>query len=251
MNIRIYMLGTGTAVPIKRGLPCIVIRVDSDLYLLDAGEGCQSRIINMGLGLVKIRGVFITHMHGDHYLGLFGLLQSMHLLDKKNELTIIAPVELINILSNLLENHLVKMNYEHSLVGIRESTIYSDNKVRVTSFQVEHSIPSYGFLLEIGDKYRIVYSGDTAPCNKVIEVSEKADLLIHEATFTSRDYAEAVEQKHSTARDAALIASKANVKNLVLTHISPRYSDYLEIYRDAYRFFKNTIVAEDYMTIFI
>jgi len=250
LNIRIYMLGTGTAVPIKRGLPCIVIRVDSDLYLLDVGEGCQNRIIHMGLGLVKIRGIFITHMHGDHYLGLFGLIQSMRLLGKRSELTIIAPEELINVLNNLIEKNLVKFDYEYVLESVREDIVYSDNKVRVSGFKVEHSIPSYGYLIEIGDRYRVVYSGDTMLCNKVIEVSEKADLLIHEATFTSRDYVEAIEQKHSTARDAALVASRANVKNLVLTHISPRYSDSLEIYRDAYRFFKNTIVAEDYMTIY-
>lgn len=243
------MLGTGTAVPIKRGLPCIVVKVDSDLYVFDVGEGCQYRIMKVGLGLVKVRGIFVTHMHGDHYLGIFGLLQSMHLLDKRTDLTIVAPRELIDVLSGLLERKLVKMSYGYSLQLVGEGVVYEDGKVRVQGFQVEHNVPSHGFLLEVRDKYEIVYSGDTAPCSKIVEVSEGADLLIHESTFTSRDYEEAVEQRHTTARDAAIVASRANVKNLVLTHISPRYSSELEIFLDAYRFFKNTIVAEDYMAI--
>ena len=101
MNMKIFFLGTGTAVPINRGLPCIALKVDSTIYLFDVGEGCQQRMLKMGLGLVKVKAVFITHMHGDHYLGLFGLLQSMHLLNKDSELNIIAPSLLIDLLKEM------------------------------------------------------------------------------------------------------------------------------------------------------
>ena len=145
MNVKIYFLGTGTAVPIKRGLPCIVLKVDSDLYVFDIGEGCQKRMLSMGLGLVKVKAIFITHMHGDHYLGLFGLLQSMHLLDKRDSLAIIAPEELVRLLEYMVDNRLVKVTFEHEINSVGEGEVYSDNKIRVNAFPVEHTVPSHGF----------------------------------------------------------------------------------------------------------
>jgi len=249
LNLRIYFLGTGTAVPIKRGLPCIVLKVDSDLYVFDVGEGCQYRIMKAGLGIIKIKAIFITHMHGDHYLGLFGLFQSMHLLNKNTPLTIVGPNELLDLINYLMDKKLVRIGYPLNISSIRVGEVYSDNKLLVRAYPVEHSIPSYGYDVYVGKKYHIVYTGDTRPIDKVVEVSNNADLLIHEATFTSVDREEAVKQEHSTAADAAKIAGEANVKSLVLTHISPRYSND-EVFLDAYRYFKNTIVAEDYMIIY-
>ncbi len=244
------MLGTGTAVPIKRGLPCILFKVDSDLYLFDVGEGCQQRIIKMGLGLVKVKAIFITHMHGDHYLGLFGLFQSMHLLDKNTELTIVSPPELIKLIEYYGSMRLIRIRYPFEMIRVDDGEVYSDNKIRVQAYSVDHGIPAWGYVIDVGNKYRIVYSGDTRPTENTIKVAEKADLLIHESTFTSSEETEAHEEGHSTAADAAIIASKAGVKNLVLTHISPRYSDPYEVFFDAYRFFRNVIVAEDYMIIY-
>jgi len=251
LNTKIYMLGTGTAVPIKRGLPCIVLKIDSDLYVFDVGEGCQQRMFSMGLGIVKIKSIFITHMHGDHYLGVFGLLQSMHLLGKKNGLTIVAPPELVDVLNHMIELKLTKLTYDHEICVVKEGEVYSDNKLRVYAFPVDHSIPAYGYSILVKGRNQIVYTGDTAPYEKVVEVAEKSELLIHEATFTSRDRREAYEEKHSTAADAALIARKAGVKQLVLTHISPRYSDPYEVFYDAYRYFRNVVVAEDNMVLFL
>lgn len=250
MNSKIYMLGTGTAIPIRRSLPCIVLKIDSDLYVFDIGEGCQQRMISAGLGIVKIKAIFITHMHGDHYLGIYGLLQSMYLLGKNNNLTIVAPPELMNILEKMIELKLIKIN-KHDIYTVCEGEIYSDNKIVVHAFQVEHSIPSYGYSIMVKSKKHIVYTGDTAPSEKVIKNAENSDLLIHESTFTNRDREEAYKEKHSTATDAALIACKANVKQLVLTHISPRYSDPYELFYDAYRYFKNVIVAEDNMVLYL
>ncbi|MEM4662083.1 MAG: MBL fold metallo-hydrolase, partial [Desulfurococcaceae archaeon] len=64
MNARIYFLGTGAAMPITRLLPCIALKVDSDVYLLDPGEGCQAKMFRTGLSPLKVKVVFITHGHG-------------------------------------------------------------------------------------------------------------------------------------------------------------------------------------------
>ena len=94
----------------------------------------------------------------------------------------------------------------------------------------------------------IVYSGDTRPCEAVLEVSRDADLLIHDGSFADEmaDWAE--ESMHSTAGEVATLAKEAGVKKLVLTHISSRYTDDVEpILKDSKKVFENVIVAEDLM----
>jgi ribonuclease Z len=97
---------------------------------------------------------------------------------------------------------------------------------------------------------KIVYTGDTRPCKRTIEVSENADVLIHDAAFTSDLQDWAVETKHSTAREAAEIARKAGVNLLFLTHISARYSkDTTPLLQEAKEIFENTFIASDFMSI--
>jgi ribonuclease Z len=92
---------------------------------------------------------------------------------------------------------------------------------------------------------KLVYSGDTRPCKNLITLSKGADLLICDATF-----AEEMETKmHSGAKEAALMAKKAGVHQLALTHFSRRYQDVRELEREAKKAFPNTIVAEDFMRL--
>ncbi|MCD6300984.1 MAG: ribonuclease Z [Staphylothermus sp.] len=251
MNVRVYMLGTGAAIPINRGLPCIALRVNSDIYLLDTGEGCQQRLFKAGLGVVKVKTIFITHLHGDHYLGLFGMFQSMHLLNRDKPLTIFAPQKLGKVLSTFIETGLAKLGYSLDFVSVNEGEIYRDDKISVECFKVDHGIEAYGYRINLSNGKSITYTGDTRPCDNVLEHAKKTTILIHEATFTSDLRKEAYEQGHSTAADAALIASKAGVNELVLTHISSRYKDNTELFYDAYRYFRNTIVADDYMILYL
>ena len=256
MNIRLYFLGTGAAVPIgKRGLPCIALRVNGDIYLFDAGEGCQYRLFKAGLGVVKIKTIFITHLHGDHFLGLFGMLQSMHMLNKESPLSIYGPSELENMIKTFLPYGLERLRFNISFGEISEwSEIYRDDNIVVTSYPVKHgTIKSFGFIVDVRKRIRkrIVYTGDTCPIDTVVEASRNANILIHESTFTSEYREEALKQGHSTAADAALAAQKANVDLLVLTHISARYDDDYELFIDAYRFFKKVIVAQDYMSLIL
>ncbi len=97
---------------------------------------------------------------------------------------------------------------------------------------------------------KIVYSGDTRPCDSIVKASKDADLLIHDGTLAEELKDWAVETKHSTAKEAALIAKKAKVKQLVLTHISSRYSESTEpLLREAREVFGNVRIAEELMQI--
>ena len=97
---------------------------------------------------------------------------------------------------------------------------------------------------------KIVYTGDTRPCESVIEASKNADVLIHDGTFSHALKELAAEYKHSTAVEAAEVARKAGVRKLVLTHISPRYSeDASVLLEEAKKIFENVIIAEELMTL--
>ncbi len=97
---------------------------------------------------------------------------------------------------------------------------------------------------------KLVYSGDTRPCDAILDASREADLLIHDGSFTEELKDWAIESKHSTAFEAATLASKAHAKRLVLTHISSRYSaDAMPILEEGRKVFRNVIVADDLMTL--
>lgn len=97
---------------------------------------------------------------------------------------------------------------------------------------------------------KLIFTGDCRPSPSTIEVAQEADLLIHEATFANDEAARAAETGHSTASEAATVAQRANVKQLVLTHVSSRYSrDAHELSSEARAIFKPAIVARDGMEI--
>ena len=93
---------------------------------------------------------------------------------------------------------------------------------------------------------RVVITGDTRPCVTTTEMSRNADLLVHEATFGDEEAERAAETGHSTSREAAMLARDADVRRLVLTHISARYSrDAVDLEREARQVFTNTLIARD------
>lgn len=94
---------------------------------------------------------------------------------------------------------------------------------------------------------KVVYSGDTEACENIITISKNADVLIHDATFIESKE----EMMHSGAKEAAEIAKKANVKNLILTHFSRRYVDLKEIEDEARKIFPNSFVAKDFMRVVV
>jgi ribonuclease Z len=93
---------------------------------------------------------------------------------------------------------------------------------------------------------KVVYSGDTRPCNNIVKISKDADLLIHDGTFLEEDVG---DKSHADVKEAAKLAKKANVKKLVLTHISRRYTDLKELEEQARKHFKNTKIAYDFMKV--
>lgn len=295
-QLQLYFLGTGGSWPtVKRNVSSVAIKRGKEILLFDCGEGTQRQFQKSDLSYMQITSVFITHFHGDHFLGLPGLLQTMQLNDRNEPLDIYGPKGMIELTKQLVSLGYFKPNYP-----IRAHEVKDGDKIPFDGYDVEvhksnHGIPSLSFslveherpgkfnkpkALELGvpegplfshlqhgktikipngstitpdmvlgpprPGRKIVFSGDTRPCESMITFCDHADVLIHEATFESSLEDIAYQYGHTTAKQAAQIAREGSVETLYLIHISPRYLDYRVIQDEARKIFPNSFVPKDF-----
>ena len=149
-RFELTILGCGSATPTnKRNPSAQLLNVAERFFLIDCGEGTQVQLRKFKISFRKIDVIFISHLHGDHYFGLIGLLQSFHLLGRQKKLIIYAPAPLKEVIE--LQNRVsyTELKYEIEFIPTDPSApmvIYEDNKVTVTSFPLYHKIPCTGFL---------------------------------------------------------------------------------------------------------
>lgn len=295
--MELVFLGTSSAIPTShRNHSAIALKAFGEIMLFDCGEGTQLQMSKAKISPMKINKIFITHFHGDHILGLPGIIQSMAFRGRKNPLHIFGPkglVEMVNIIRNFGYFSLTFEIYMHE---VDDGMILEEENYRISCSKMKHTVlnfaysvyekrrpkfirekaialgvtpgPAFGKLqqgipVKVGEKIirpeqvlggerkgrKIIYSGDTSPSKQMIEFARDADVLIHESTFESTYGDKAYEMGHSTSTQAAEIAKKANVKRLILTHVSTRYKkpDILET--EAKEIFENSTVAEDFMQV--
>ncbi|MCD6558970.1 ribonuclease Z [Thermococci archaeon] len=268
--LEIIFLGTGGIMPNKeRNVPSIALRYGGEVILWDAGEGTMRQLNIAKISPMKVEKIFITHFHGDHYLGLMSLLQTMTLWDRKKPLHIYGPKYTFKFVQSYLESGFFRPSFEIHVHELGEARL-KFGEYEIWSFKVEHGIPALGYVfkerdrrgnfelrkieelglkpgpwmkeLEIkgrvvvdgkeiqledvtGDRkkgVKVVYTGDTLPCERVRLFSENADLLIHEATYLSEE--DRGESYHSTVSEACQTAKRAKVKLLALFHRAFRYT---------------------------
>jgi len=144
------ILGTSSALPTSKRYPTAhILNICERFFLIDCGEGTQIQLRKYSVKFSRINHIFISHLHGDHYFGLVGLLSTYALLGRKNDLHIYAHSELPEILKaqlDLLLNDLMYKIIWHPLNFKRSMTIFEDEKVKVSSFPLKHRIPCCGFL---------------------------------------------------------------------------------------------------------
>ena len=142
------ILGSNSALPaFGRNPTAQVLQTDYDTYLVDCGEGTQLQLSRYKIKRSRIHHVFISHLHGDHYYGLIGLINSMGLTNRTDDLHIHAPAgleEIIKLQLNAADTVLPYTIYFHLLEG--EKVIHNDAHIEVSCFPVQHRIPCYGFL---------------------------------------------------------------------------------------------------------
>ncbi len=246
------------------------------------------------LKLNRINHIFVSHLHGDHYLGLVGLISTMHLRHRNQDLTIFGPPGLDDIIVMHFKYNEMVLNFKIHFVTLdsRNAQVLIDNdQVTVSAFPLVHRVPCVGFLFkekpkpirlnkqkdlrklnleelnilragnsvlsESGEvKYAFkeytlppkksrsyAYCSDTRFDESVLDYVTKVDLLYHESTFLKDREERAFETYHSTAEQAATIAKKGEVNQLILGHFSIRYKDLDPLLQEAQAVFSNTALA--------
>jgi len=154
----VLILGNASAAPtLSRNHTSQLININEQYYLMDCGEGTQLRLKEHKIKLQRINHIFISHLHGDHYLGLVGLLQTMHLLGRTTELHIYSPVnlkEIIDVHLKYSESHL-KYSIIYKVVNTDKSeVVFENSKVEISTIPLNHRIACSGYLFKEKPKPR-------------------------------------------------------------------------------------------------
>jgi ribonuclease Z len=153
---KLKILGNNSAIPAHdRNQSSQILQLDSQYVLIDCGEGTQIQLSKQGVRLGRIKTILISHLHGDHYFGLIGLISTMHLFHRKHKLTIFSPPELEKILELQLQASETDLSFPLEFVpldheGVKQ--IHQEEQFSIKAFPLEHGIKCFGFLIEENPK---------------------------------------------------------------------------------------------------
>ena len=147
MSIQVVFLGTSGAIPTeKRGLPATLLKRETDFFLFDCGEGTQRQMIRAKISFHKLKKVFVTHLHGDHVLGLPGLLQTMALLDRKTKLEVYAPEGMRQFLEGVKESLQFGLTFPVEIHEILdEGVVCNEKEYVVEAAWANHVMPALAY----------------------------------------------------------------------------------------------------------
>jgi ribonuclease Z len=151
--MKLVFLGTSAAQPTEnRGLSCICIERDGEILMFDAGEAAQISYMKSGLGWNKKMKMFVTHLHGDHCVGILGLLQTMSMQNRTEILEIFGP----NGIEEFIAANIKVLNFGLSfpvlITIIKEGKVFEDKKFSIYTCKANHSISAFSYLFEEKDK---------------------------------------------------------------------------------------------------
>ena len=295
--MKLTILGCYSATPrIETNPTSQILEIKNHLFLIDCGEGTQIQLRKFKIKFSRIRHVFISHLHGDHFFGLIGLISTFRLLGRETKLHIYGPKGIKEAITLQLKLGHSWTNYPlffHELESDKSQLIYEDEKVTVHTVPLDHRVYTNGFLFreKIGERkmnidavkranidlsyYQKIKQGfdvenedgdiisniditidpdppksyafcsDTAYFPKLIDQIKNVSMLYHESTFLESHKHLCERTKHSTAKQAAMIAKEANVGTLILGHYSTRYPS-IELFRnEALQVFDSVELADD------
>ncbi|KAJ8037718.1 Zinc phosphodiesterase ELAC protein 2 [Holothuria leucospilota] len=243
----VVFLGTGSAMPNReRNVSGIMLHIsEQQNVLMDCGEGTFNQICRFygdktDEVMSNLRCIFISHRHADHHVGLLQILKYWKTLALKNKdnskaVILVAPKRVF-IWLNQYNQHCEDIIHQMRFVEVgdlcdsaeersrHEETILTGlNLEKFETVPVKHCSNAYGLAISHNDGWKIVYSGDTMPCDALVTAGKNADLLIHEATLEDGMSEEAVIKKHSMISEAIDIGERMDAKFIMLTHFSQRY----------------------------
>ncbi|MFD2163878.1 ribonuclease Z [Paradesertivirga mongoliensis] len=295
MRFDVTILGSSSATPIYNRNPSSqLLNINERHFLIDCGEGTQVQLLRNGIKTQKIEHIFISHLHGDHYLGLVGLLSSLHLNGRTRPMYLYGPPELMEILDIQFKYSQTQLRYPivfKSTQTTHIEKILESNDVIVETFVLDHRIPCTGFkfsekkrgrkiIKEKFDELKIpidlipelkrggsftdkkgrtysadeltveapeprsyAYCSDTLCSWGYLDAIKGVNTLYHEATFMHDMLSRAQETYHTTSLQAAEIAIKAEVNQLLLGHFSARYRELEPLLEECKTLFANAKLA--------
>jgi ribonuclease Z len=298
MSLELTILGCHSATPRENAHPTSqYLEINNRHFLIDCGEGTQRQMRKHNVGFSKINHIFISHLHGDHFFGLIGLISTFGILNREKELHIFGPKGIKEVTRLQLKVSKSYSKFEiifHELTSKESELIFEDDNVSVSTIPLDHRIYTNGYLFREKEKpkklnienvqqypeiktcdYHNIKAGkdvilengelikneeltlpppkpksyafcsDTSYKEAIVPIIKNVDLLYHEATFLSDREDLAKKTKHSTAKQAAQIATKATVNQLVIGHYSSRYKNIALFKKEASVIFSNVILAEE------
>jgi ribonuclease Z len=148
--MKLTVLGSSSALPTSKRYPSAhVLNAHERLFLIDCGEGTQMQLRKCKIKFGKINHIFISHLHGDHIFGLYGLLSTFNLMGRETALHLYAPENYDQMLVSHLRDFDINLNFEVIFIPLRGNdpvSIYDDKYVTVTSFPLHHRVETFGFL---------------------------------------------------------------------------------------------------------
>ena len=295
--MKLTILGCHSATPRTNTNPTSqVLEIKNNMFLIDCGEGTQVELRRNKVKFSRIKHIFISHLHGDHYFGLVGLVNTFSLLTRETELHIYAPKGLKEVITLQMKLSDSWTNYPlifHELSAKTSELIFEDDKVEVHTIPLKHPIYTNGFLFKEKKNERKIdinlvneaninvayfrklkqgfdvvnedgvlisnekvtkdpipaksyaFCSDTVYNEAIIPIIKNSTVLYHESTFLEKNEDLCKPTKHSTAKQAATIAKKANVETLILGHYSTRYNGYNEFKSEAQTVFENVLLSKD------
>ncbi|MBU1327174.1 MBL fold metallo-hydrolase [Patescibacteria group bacterium] len=255
---KLIFLGTGNAAHLTRQMTSLCIDTPKGALLIDCGDGMGTvrQLVRAGVDLASVNDVFITHRHADHVIGMPHFL-FLKMLDKSTSVRVWGPDQALRVVKQIsfLTHDLLVMNKERiafCVVSPWKSRVVS-NGCRVTAAPVRHiSVTTYALKVEVDGK-SIVFTSDMGPNDNIERLSNGTDILIHECFGLSKGE-DRFHAGHSSAKDAGVLAQKAGVKQLILTHF-PAGVNFVEpeaLASEARLYFKGEVrIAKDLMELCI
>lgn len=258
-GITIFTVGTASPMPGQRVQTGTAVIINGHFFMFDVGDGVVMKAENMALPLNRLDGIFITHWHSDHMMDLPSLISRSWLLGRTHDLHLYGPDgtdtlnQAIDQFLHIENQHRVDHHglatmdvskakaiaHEFKNVQGGKEVVYDQDGIRITAFDVDHAPikPAVGYVIEYNGK-KVVISGDTKKNDLVLEMAQDADVLLHEVILNSLlQQMEAllkeegmerngkivhdIQDYHTTPAEVAEIATKANVKKLILHHFAP------------------------------
>ena len=245
-DFKVTLLGTGNPRPVmSRFGPSILVEAGKEKLLFDCGRGATQRLYQLKIPFTEVTGLFLTHLHSDHTVGIPDLWLTGWVMGRDTPLPVWGPEGTKAMLEHLQEAYAfdihIRRDVDTKLPGagaevvardIEEGVVYNSAGVKVTAFLVDHGEikPAFGYRVDYGG-HSVTMSGDTRPSENLIKYAQGTDVLIHEVidpgsygdvvkSDTSEQTKKIIEH-HTTPEQAGSVFSRVKPKLAVYSHIVP------------------------------